>query len=222
MKSAPEGRSLRGCDMEPAMLYGWWPMHRTFGDAIDLSGNDLHGSVSGPTRGVTGRGGITAFDFDGTDDTVSVSLNTPPESAYTACAWVRHDNTSGDQAYIDQTGNVLYLDNGSDLTIYTTSKLAAYTYNPSVGTWYHIGYTGDSSGSELYIDGQQVLSNSNSFSADNKPNSALGSRRDSQSYTAGRLCDVRIYDRKLSSAEFEQLYRWGIQDDGLLQQVVNV
>lgn len=79
-------------------LVGWWPLHRTVGDAVDLSGEGNDGTITGPTRGVAGRGGLQAFSFDGSDDRIAVpfpSLGSKLANGYvTFNWWVRTTETS--------------------------------------------------------------------------------------------------------------------------------
>lgn len=49
-------------------LIGWWPLHEKTGRSNDLSGNENHGSNNSPIHGIAGKGGLTAYSFNGSDD----------------------------------------------------------------------------------------------------------------------------------------------------------
>jgi hypothetical protein len=54
-------------------LIGWWPLHESSGKAKDLSGNGNDGALNnGVRQGVAGKGGLTAYSFDGKDEYVDI------------------------------------------------------------------------------------------------------------------------------------------------------
>ena len=193
-------------------LVGWWPLLESAGDAVDYSGRGNTGAVSGATQaGGYAPAGVTAYYFDGVDDTIDISSLSPPNGAFSVFAWVWLNTTGGTQVFVDPTGNALYLDNGN-LRVYTTSLLLDAGWSPNATQWYHVGYTADANGATLYIDAAQRDTYPSSVSFDGRSASAIGSRRDNQSYTDGHLSDVRLYDRALSAAEVQTLYEWGTGD----------
>lgn len=78
-------------------LIGWWPLHEDSGRASDLSGNGNHGTLSGGvTQGVAGRGGLTAYSFDGVDGEVALPAQTLGNS-FTVALWVYPRSNTPDE-----------------------------------------------------------------------------------------------------------------------------
>ena len=54
-------------------LIGYWPLNESSGEALDHSGKENHGTLSGGiTQGVTGLLGNKSYSFEGTDGYISV------------------------------------------------------------------------------------------------------------------------------------------------------
>lgn len=214
-------------------LVGWWPMHREEGDAVDLSGNGNGGTITGATRGVAGRGGLQAFSFDGTDDGVDVG-DVPPltasslEDSVTVSAWVyprdagsiqsiagkasdlnndnyrlsitdtNSDGTYGFSGYIDSTDASLQIEGG------------AVTANE----WSHTALTYNGAEMNVYVDGASTATDTTVGGALASSTSpfTIGSRGGDSQFMDGLICDVRVYNRALSSNELAELYEWGAGD----------
>jgi hypothetical protein len=199
-------------------LVAWWPLHRTSGDAVDLSGNGNDGTPNGgPTRGVWGRSGLQGTSFDGTDDFFTFDSSLQPEDPRTLSIWVRPANESSRGriwsfrldtqfvADINRTeGKFSVWVNG------TWTELGGFNANQ----WTHIALTADGSGNwEFFIDGQS----DSTFSATENPGSnnieILGSEEGDNSVAySGSMCDFRLYNRVLSASEIQTLYEWGSAD----------
>lgn len=214
-------------------LVGWWPLHTENGDAPDLSGNGNNGSLSGsPTRGVAGKAGLQATDFDGSDDYIDMGAS-PMDGldSFTVVAWVKpksisstsplHGGTgyhiiaaqsaSGDDTFELALGNddeiYAYIDQGSNNSITTTSSPM------TVGEWQMVVCRYDNSGLEIIHNNNVEESTSVSGSLINGGiNFRLGDHGDTGAQYDGLLTDVRLYNRALSSWEIHQLYNWGNRD----------
>ncbi|MFB6192942.1 MAG: LamG domain-containing protein [Candidatus Nanohaloarchaea archaeon] len=202
-------------------LVGWWPLHGTSGDAVDLSGNGNHGTLSGGvTRGVAGRGGIQAYSFDGSDDTVTVSDNSTISglNEITISAWVNTTDPGGDSNKLVYKNNEFNFQpnwNGTNefrMEIHDGSWHGVSTSNALTdNTWHHVLGTYDGSGLVLYVDGSLIASTSYSSSITGST-AQLEISKNSGYWYQGEACDIRIYDRALTHQEILQLYQWGSGD----------
>lgn len=222
-------------------LVGYWPLHRTVGDAIDLSGEGNDGTITGATRGVAGRGGLQAFSFDGTDDNVDATtlgnFGSNMDTDLSISFWVKTTSTAVDTAYMgtyDGTDTFLFIrhnvsgsagnvefalrDQDSDeITVYTGGGLV------NDGKWHHVvcvKASNSASGLSIYIDGSSVsVTTDNNQAFDNVENfdhpMLFGARNNggtAEWFMDINLCNVRFFDRALSSGEITRLYEFGAGD----------
>jgi hypothetical protein len=222
-------------------LLGWWKFDEGSGSvANDSSGNHRNGTIYGsPTWQATGSpaGNSGYLKFDGVDDYVDVNCFSQGAplipSIYTVSAWFRVDGNSSNPAdpnmdiisITDADANhglilelrgdktLRYLHRhpfqyvmGPNESIYTTT-----TYND--GLWHHVAAVRASDNSRvLYVDGQQMVSDSNVTSAFDAPVSIILGALFSPGYPSGgrfwngAIDDVRIYNRALSATEVTALY----------------
>ena len=209
-------------------LIGWWPLHENSGDkAYDLSGNGNHGSLNGGvTQGVAGKGGLTAYSFDGSDDYVSMGDFFDAPSSLTLSTWVKFDSTpnsrstvitkggSGDDSYSltwnpDDGGINFYVDDSNGNSSDATFK------SPQTGVWYHILGAYDGETARIFVNGELKGSSSNasgSLVSNTNPVTIARRGNNSQWHLDGNVADVRIYNRALTSQEIQTLYEWGNGD----------
>ena len=199
-------------------LIGYWPLDDGFGTtAIDASPVATDGSlVNGPvwtTGAVNG-----ALDFDGVDDAISFPsqpLLTTVQDV-TIAAWIRHSPTNQWRSIVDARdstadGYDLYLNpTGRPFLRYNNDTLVG----PDVvadGNWHHIVGTVDANGLRLYVDGLLVASGSSVVQPVNVSNHLrIGENYAyGNSFFAGSLDEVRIYQRALDAADIVDLYRFG-------------
>ena len=210
-------------------LVGWWPLHETSGNtAYDLSGNENHGSLNGGvTQGVAGKGGLTAYSFDGNDDYIGGFDTTPFETnqSHTVSGWYKTSDIGDKQPLIQiDRGISVTLDNtgsGYASNIFQLStpggKIEYSTNKSDDNQWHHfIGiYNNDKQVLELYIDGVLEESTLCSYSADSISEVKIGSLTGNPNYPkwfGGLICDLRYYNRALSSIEAKKLFDWGSGD----------
>lgn len=209
-------------------LVGWWPLHRTVGDAVDLSGEGNDGTITNsPTRGVAGRGGLRSYSFNGSDTRVeSPDLGLSSGDDFTIAAWVNPSNTSDYGSIVgrfDGSDDILNLHKRGDnqeWRVQLGHDGGDRHYSASGGTveanvWKHVACVFDASGpsTEVYQNGSSVGSDSGTiddFATGDGP--WIGARSDSSEFFSGAICDVRIYNRALSSSELTRLYEWGNGD----------
>jgi hypothetical protein len=205
-------------------LIGWWPLHENSGRAKDLSGKGNHGNLNGGVKqGVAGKGGLTAYSFDGENDYVDISGAYGAQSlGFTISAWAyRTDSLSNDRNVLsgedsgqrvigiggDSSGEIQFSSYDGDGHKISTS-MEKYR-------WYNLLGTVTANGTmEFFVNGQSVGTNSTSELANNTPEWYIGAAdlADSPGYWPGRISDARIYDRVLSSQEIQTLYEWGNGD----------
>lgn len=208
-------------------LRGYWPLNETSGNALDYSGNDNHGSLSGsPAQGATGVLGQNSYSLDGADD--QINANFPFGSGKgTLSIWGNPDFNSDGST--DSTTNHYWFDtsndagryllyasdsNGTTLYIGGTSVMAFGTGTNDVWTrnaWNHIVITWDTSINEtkLYVNGELYNTSTTTISATSPTTFYLGTRYNGQDYYRGNMCEVRAYNHVLTKAEIQYLYEVG-------------
>jgi hypothetical protein len=214
-------------------LVGWWPLHRTAGPAVDLSGEANPATVNGPSRGVGGRGGLQAMSFNGSGDYLNVGdggAGTVLDLGFPATymAWVRdvegadtashsifgkRDSVSNGTSFVmrfsEGTPNdaEAYINDGSGYDVLTY----AFDWTPDV--WYHVCFTVSESGDcTLYVDGQAFGTQSFGLTpASSSEPAGIGSYTGAaaEEEFPGTISDVRVYDRELSAQEVLAAYRQG-------------
>jgi hypothetical protein len=195
----------------------------TFDDctAIDSSGSGKNGTVIGADC-VTGKIGPHALGFDGTNDYVLASLATPKTDGVTLAAWVfwTGGNTSMSNPLIVYNGKDgadgfgIHISNGScgygnKLVAHFASvscQAVTSTYTVPPNTWTHVALTHDASTWTLFANGVPVGTGSGSPppkvpTTRTAIGGSVGADR-----LAGRVDDVRIYERALSANEVQQLF----------------
>ena len=213
-----------------------WTNDCTTATVTDASGNGNNGKAcpasTGPTGGAAGKFG-SGGSFDGSDDYVEVpssnSLNSyDTTNELTIAFWVYRTSTSTVQDVISKrtAGNVggFVFETASGSTnvyhfVYMNSPSGSNNGNwPRVNAsydlnkWTHIVVTySDETGLRAYKNGQ--LADFLNVKGDLNPvNAVLRIGKDSENtnakYFAGKIDEVRIYNRALSPREVRALYEW--------------
>jgi len=189
--------------------------------AIDIW-NGNNGTIDGATTGVSGANEEyttnEAYDFDGNFDGVDTgiqSLTTP----FTVAMWAFPDNNDGIKSPIfenfnstsdDLFFNAEYRQNVDGWTVALDAGGGQVRPLGSVdqNTWQHVVavFGGTSVGHELYKNGALIGSASGvDTTVDNGFNFQIGREVRDRAFP-GKLDDVRIYDKALSSTEVSNLY----------------
>lgn len=147
-----------------------------------------------------------AIRIDAAGDYLSRTANLPAQNAVTACFWmqiVTDRNATGTLFALTDgavNGNfVLLTSNGTTLALGRPGAIDATGTNLTVGTWYHIGYTRNSSNvSTVYLNGTQDIqeTRANAFSS---ALMIMGS--DTASWLNGRLSCIKIWGAALTQNE---------------------
>jgi len=180
---------------------------------VDSSGNHNTGRLlNTPTRVAPGKLGTAALSFSAASlESVtavnSSSLNSPV-TAITISAWINATDWNGNRRIV-QKGNsdnqyrLLAEDGVLKLDLRNVDTLTAPL--PPPGTWVHLTATWDGSTMILYTNGvQQVSQGAGGTMATTSDPLAIAKKNGSGvagDYFNGKLDDVRIYNRALSSSE---------------------
>ncbi|HEX7862769.1 MAG TPA: LamG-like jellyroll fold domain-containing protein [Verrucomicrobiae bacterium] len=181
----------------------------------DDSGNNNTGTLAGATRTTSGHTG-SALAFSGANQRVDVpdSNSLDITSAITMEAWVYPTALTGWRTVLlkEVSGELAYClyahDNAPVPAAYiriggTSVRVAGSTALP-LNTWTHLAATYDGAAVRLYVNGQQVgsVSVTGSIQTSTLP-LRIGGNLVWGEYFAGRIDDVRIYNRALTSSEVQ-------------------
>jgi hypothetical protein len=201
-----------------ATLVAWYAFE---GNADDSSGNDYHGILNGAPALTTGKYG-QAYQFDGTDDYVSIAWDAPIQGegrSFTLAAWVKTDDRTDEHWVLgDDSGWFHFLFGlhrghlsirwryGSAWTDYSLD-----TYQTVAGDFTHIAATYDAAARyvRLYVNGALAVADTTSLPLGIGDLSALhigkGRTADPSEYFEGVIDDVRVYNGALTDEEIRAL-----------------
>jgi hypothetical protein len=177
---------------------------------VDASGNGYTGTLRGPARTSSGRFG-RALSFDGVNDTVTVTTALQASSV-TVEAWVYPTALSGWRSVVmneAEKGLVFGLyahDNlphpamtvGVNGIDYSAGGVSALRLN----TWTHLAATYDGTTIRLYVNGVEAGTAAGAGALPETANPLrIGGNSVWGEYFKGRIDEVRIYNRALSTAE---------------------
>lgn len=183
-------------------------------------GNNANGVITGATLdNVNQKLGTGCYSFDGSDDDVDVG-NDPGldgSSDLTINLWVNKSSTANQMIIGKGSANAYeLLSSNSDNTIIWrihdgATKDVTSTSTLSAGTWYMITTIYDNSASEtrLYINGtlEATLPGIGTLSTTSNP-LFLG-RNNAGNYYSGKLDDMGLWTRVLTTSEINDLYNSG-------------
>ena len=194
-------------------LIGYWPLNESSGDALDYSGSENHGSISGGvTQGASGLLSRSAYSFDGSTGEVSLSSYSSL-GQYTVCGWAYSENVSHTEYQTTlavQQNNAIHPGiAGSSQS--NTGDFRAYHDGTKIfgqapeKTWFQWTQVWTGSNLILYMDGREV--GSKSVSTNSSANNGIGiGARSGNYHFKGRQCEIRLYNRALTASEIQYLY----------------
>ncbi len=201
-------------------LVSYYKLDETSGTVIDELGiND--GTNYGATPNVAGKIN-TAYDFNGSTH-ISIGNNVFDAltlGSYSVSLWVKADTLSTNAIqYIpfDIEGRIIQFRSQNSRWMVQTyngsiSSSANSTFNYNTGVWVHLAgvYNADADTLKLYVDGTlrdtaiNVLTSDNSTDRDTRIGSAW-----SESYWDGKVDEIGIWNKTLTSDEISNLYNSG-------------
>ncbi|HEY6504384.1 MAG TPA: Ig-like domain-containing protein [Chitinophagaceae bacterium] len=191
--------------------------------ATDNSGNNNNGTLTnGPAWSASGRYG-SAILFDGTNDYININDANSLDltNGMTLEAWVNPSNLTGFKTVIckdrttsnytytlaanNNTTNVNNQRPNSRIRIGSNNRTVTGTTKLALNTWTHIASTYDGTTMRLYINGVQVstFATTGNITVTTNPLRIGGTTALAAQYFAGRIDEVRIYNRALSQAEIQ-------------------
>jgi len=203
-----------------AGLVAWYPMDDdpTSGKMLDRSPNHLDGGCATDAcpAVATGRLG-TSFQFDGIHQrfTVADDGRLQQTAGYTVTVWVMRSGSGTALSKPLATGPGASWELATDdagVWFYSTDADGEGSISgPALplDQWSHVAMSCERGAKRLYVDGSEVASTSKSMLFDSTPLQIGSDQEDGVTiqYFRGRLDELRIYDRALSPAEIQQIYK---------------
>jgi len=202
-------------------LVGHWKMDEGSGNRmLDHSGIGNNATIQN-TNGVSWTNGVIgqAIRLDGNSGVFGsaphhTSLSIP--QSLTIAVWINPElvarnsiiskaDGNGFELWLDNNGQIEFrLNRGNNGSSYRL--LSNFNYSNQIGKWIHVTATFDGSTSKIYINGQDDVSRSfTPFSiGTNSGDLVIGALGAIQRFR-GRMDDLRLYSRSLTSSEVQQL-----------------
>ena len=190
--------------------------------AYALTGSNNGTLVNGVAYGYSNGG---YWNFDGTDDYINIGTLSYSNNI-TLEAWVNTTNPTGwDDIIAGGCGDLLFGINSSGNGTLSWGGQCNVPFSPVTstisitdGNWHHVIGTYNGSVAALYIDGNLEVSGARSGNF-TPGNIAIGSVGGGGEYFNGKIANVRIYNKALSSTEVQQNYQ-ATKDKFLGQNIV--
>jgi hypothetical protein len=175
--------------------------------AWDNDGQLFGNPMWAPEAGMQGG----ALQFDGLDDYMAGPfVLSPTTGPFSVCAWIKTSEV--DQVIVSQAGAIndwLDIDSSGKLTTALTYPLSILRSASAVsdGAWHHVALVSDGIGKYLYIDGAEAASDAIPPMIPSNGNLRIGVDKSlaPESFFAGRMDDIRIYDQALDPNEIAEL-----------------
>jgi hypothetical protein len=214
-------------------LVGYWKMDDGVGNACpagvdkacDSSGNNNTGTWSGQTASTSGKFGF-ATTYDGTNDNINIpdndAFSVTTTNQLTVSTWIYTSTFNNGLPISKGAGGNNYewdirvVSGGGQINVslYNPDGAAAYltvqsSENLTSNTWTHVLFTADLTkpSLKLYLNGILVgedTTPSGTPYANGTAALRFGERADGNNDYTGKLDDVRIYNRSLSSSEVSE------------------
>jgi hypothetical protein len=197
-------------------LSAWWRFDEGAGTkANDSSGNGNHGTL---TNGVAWAAGIDggALSFDGIDDYVRAEESTSLAATDTMSVtfWINPNTATfaGQGRVVSHPPAWDIKLNGDNPQLSAGGRYCIGSVGLVAGTWQHVAVVFERGRVGFFVDGVAQKVGTNTFQGGESLGAGesgmfLGSAGGNASFTNGKLADVRIYDRVLTSDEIGTLAR---------------
>lgn len=188
---------------------------------LDLTSNNNNGTISGATWNSGGY-----FDFDGSNDFVSMPAALTGTSPATTTVWANFSAKTNNPYIIqvgDITGNaaqagraiVLLLYTSGDYIMLHTGQTGYNTgFSPNVGDWNHYAVTYTGTSIKFYVNSSLQFSTSTASINLTSITGYIGKHVNSStsftgSFLNGNVSKLRLYDEALTQLEITALYNEG-------------
>lgn len=187
--------------------------------ADDISGNGNHGTYNGGMGTVadTSNGGSRCYDFDGSNDYIDLSLSSAIGNTFSVSLWIYFDaaTASTNETFISndgwRSGGWLAQKHSTPSFRYAEQGAQPFLDNTGITvntTWMHLVVVREAGGTvRQYKNGVQLSNTISTFASSiTRTIVNIGRRYDIASqYLDGRMDDIRIFDRALSTSEITAL-----------------
>lgn len=165
----------------------------------DLSGNGNNGTLNGTITFNSNNAG--SLSFDGTSGYVLMN-NKPSSTQFSITSWVNIDtsNSGYRTIYADNVNGVFLLDK-----VINYKNIFTGTTTLNTDQWYFISLTYDGATMKSYIDSVLDKTTSVSTTLPTGATTSIGGH-DSIEFFNGKISNVQIYNRSLTSTEIQQNY----------------
>ena len=172
---------------------------------------DLAGSNDGAmqnmndTNLIKDNGGV--FTFDGTDEYIDLGIATSG-STMSLSAWINLDEANANQHIIDSSSNYWHLAHlyTRHFYFYNGSAYPTSQFKPFANIWYMLSLSFDLTGWRIYINGTLDSTINTATSALNHGNINIGRWQSGGRYLNGKISNLQIYNRALTSDEIARNY----------------
>lgn len=206
-------------------LVGYWKMDdNTVASVMDFSGNATSGAVVGATATSSCLAG-GCYSFNGSGDYIDLGSNPIlGNTTFTLSGWINTNSVNKYSGAVaignSAVGQLAYIGTVETAQVGSSNSIGGGFYGTNYGSgivstnkWVYVAMTfagGVDGAVNLYVDGEIKAS------ATSTPNLGSATRRIGRTGTdtsydfSGKIDDVRIYNRALSAAEVDTIYRANI------------
>jgi len=188
-------------------LVAYYPFN---GNANDLTSNGRNLAVFDETNLIAGKDNSSnsAYSFDGNGDYLEIETNIPSFNNYTISLWAKPASSGTYEAMFssfDVSGNGFQIDlDGSNFHIRKSNGGNIVLSTAQLEVWTFIAFTYDGTNSIGYIDNETPVIDSGGTTEFNR--FRIGRNRNGNTYFAGEIDELRIYNRALTASEISSLY----------------
>jgi len=212
--SVQMGTNVKNSDAFSNGLVGYWKMDEASGNAVDSSGNGNTATIVNAPTYAFGKYGnsVNLSTNQGATVGSSTALNT---SYITTSAWIYPTSASGEQQITNKESAFEWALRSGILSwaVYTTTTTWYWHstgYTPPQSQWTHVVITYDGNNIITYANGEikETFPYTGTILTNGVVNIGCRGGTCNASYWNGRLDEIRLFNRALSSKEVRDLYAW--------------
>ena len=190
------------------------------GNAVDVSGNGLTGTIVGGVTPTTDRFGNTtgAMNFNGTTGYIGIPLTTGVgTSDYTVSYWAMPDATNAGYVLTKEqsgvgTNQFRFGGTGSYFSVFSDASSntigSNITYTPTAAVWAHYVIVRKGTSIQLFVNGilQSSITSSQILNNSNTVGYGIGVQSSGTVTFKGSIDDLRMFKHALNTNEIQSLY----------------